>query len=207
MAEAALDFATWLAQADIPQSRLTPQVLTLLQAVFSFRQRQGFDYFSTRLLSHFLLNCDCGLKVAHIARLVGISRPTASGQQGLSSKQAIQQAHHRLDGRPYGKLLPRYTGAIAAFLVEHPDASRAALLDFIEASFGVRVSRIALYKFLVKYGLDSIPTSATPDAQAVAIPQTQEQPDPVIPVCAIVPVEATAPPFSSHARNTPVLSC
>jgi hypothetical protein len=134
VAEAALDFATWLAQADIPQSRLTPQVLTLLQAVFSFRQRQGFDYFSTRLLSHFLLNCDCGLKVAHVARLVGISRPTASGQQGLSSKQAIQQAHHRLDGRPYGKLLPRYTGAIAAFLVEHPDASRAALLDFIDAT-------------------------------------------------------------------------
>ena len=134
MAEAPLDFATWLDQADIPQSRLTPRVLTLLQAVFSFRQRQGFDYFSTRLLSHFLLNCDCGLKVAHVARLVGISRPTASGQQGLSSKQAIQQAHHRLDGRPYGKLLPRYTGAIAAFLVEHPDASRAALLDFIDAA-------------------------------------------------------------------------
>ena len=51
MAEAPLDFATWLDRADIPRSRLTPQVLTLLQAVFSFRQRQGFDYFSTRLLS------------------------------------------------------------------------------------------------------------------------------------------------------------
>jgi hypothetical protein len=207
MAEASLDFATWLDQADIPPSRLTPQVLTLLQAVFSFRQRQGFDYFSTRLLSHFLLNCDCGLKVAHVARLVGISRPTASGQQGLSSKQAIQQAHHRLDGRPYGKLLPRYTGAIAAFLVDHPDASRAALLDFIDATFGVRVSRIALYKFLLKYGLDSIPRSPTPDARAAAPPQAQEQPGASTPLSAIVPVEAAAPPFSSHARSTPEPSC
>src|SRR3954465_6392848 len=93
-------YPEWLEQADIPARRLTPEVRALLHAVFRFRQQQGADYFSTRLLSHFLLHCQCGLKVAQVARLLGISRPTASEQQGLSSKQAIQQAQHRLKGRP-----------------------------------------------------------------------------------------------------------
>jgi hypothetical protein len=41
----------------------------LLQHAFVFRQRRGDDYYSSRLLSHFLLHCGCGLKVAQIARL------------------------------------------------------------------------------------------------------------------------------------------
>src|SRR5215207_4563670 len=156
MAAATEDFVSWLAEAEIPQSRQTPQVEAVLRAVWHFRQEQGDDYFSTRLLSHFLLHCDSGLKVAQIARLVGISRPTASEQQGLSSKQVIQQAHHRLKGRPYGKLLPRFAGPLAGFLLGHPEASRADLLGFIQRTFGVAVSRIAVYKFLKKYGLDHL---------------------------------------------------
>src|SRR5437016_10087431 len=112
--------AQWLSQAQITEERLTTEQQGLLQAAFAFRQRCGDDYYSTRLLSHFLLHCDSGLKVAQIARLTHISRPTASRQQGLSSKEAIRQAHHRMDGRPYGKLLPRYAGPIAHFLHSHP---------------------------------------------------------------------------------------
>jgi hypothetical protein len=210
MADATADFASWLAQADIPQSRLTPEVVALLQAAFRFRQRQGADYFSTRLLGHFLLHAGTGLKLAQIARLLGISRPTASRQQNLSSKQAIQQAHHRLDGRPYGKLLPRYAGAIAAFLVRSPAASRAELIAFVFDTFGVRVSRIALYKFIKKYGLDHVPAAAaTPDAEAVDIgpPEAQERPAAPAPLSVVVPVPVAAPPFSSRARSTPAPSC
>jgi hypothetical protein len=194
MAIATEDFDCWLEEANIPQSRLTPEVCSLLLAVFRFRHSQGSDYFSTRLLAHFLLNCDCHLKVAHIARLLGISRPTASAQQHLSSRDVIQQAHHRLRGRPYGKLLPRFAGAIAAFLVKSPDASRAELLDFIEATFGVRVSRIALYKFLKKYGLDQITSPAPNDSplQDTSTPQPLTQTIP----CTLVPVPLSAPPFS-----------
>jgi hypothetical protein len=209
MADATADFASWLAQADIPQSRLTAEVVALLGAVFRFRQQQGTDYFSTRLLGHFLLHAGTGLKLAQIARLLGISRPTASRQQDLSSKQAVQQAHHRLDGRPYGKLLPRYAGAIAAFLVKSPAASRAELIAFVFDTFGVRVSRIALYKFLKKYGLDQIPSPATPQAKAVAAPSPDAQERPPAPAsCSVlVPVPVAAPPFSTRARNTPVPSC
>jgi hypothetical protein len=165
-------FSDWLAQGRIPEGRLTPQQRGLLQAAFRFRQQQGSDYFALRVLGHFLLHCQSGLKVAQVARLLGISRPTASRQQALSAKQAIQQAHHRLDGRPYGKLLPRYAGPIAEFLFRHPDASRADLIDFVDQTFGVRVSRIPLYKFLKKFGLDQ----ATRQAAAAAPPPAATAP-------------------------------
>src|SRR4051794_19690515 len=95
-------YASWLAQAQIVAQRLTAEQCGLLQAAFAFRQRCGADYYSNRLLSHFLLHCDSGLQVAQIARLVGVSRPTASNQQAVSSKEAIQAAHHRMAGRPHG---------------------------------------------------------------------------------------------------------
>lgn len=189
MAVAADDFASWIAQADIPTSRLTPQLEALLQAVFRFRQQQGTDYYSTRLLSHFLLHAGTGLKVAQIARLLGISRPNASRQQSLSSKEAVKQAHHRMAGRPYGKLLPRYAGAIAAYLLGHPDCSRAELLDFIKRTFGVTVSRIALYKFLKKYGLQDATAPAQPASSASATVDT-----------------ATLPPLSSPSTPAGVIA-
>jgi hypothetical protein len=228
MAVAPDNLAAWLEQAHIPQQRLTAQQQALLQAAFCFRQRQGHDYFATRVLGHFLLHCHSGLKVAQIARLLGISRQTASGQQGLSAKAAIQQAHHRLDGRPYGKLLPRYAGPIAGFLLTHPDATREDLLDFIAATFNVRVSRIALYKFLKKYGLGRIPDAPTPAAAqplpAVSTPAAEPlpaarprpvpaglpvPPPPAVPraVPLAVPVPAPAPPFSSAGRTTQAPSC
>jgi hypothetical protein len=210
MATATDAFIGWLQQADIVLERLSPSQQALLEAVFRFRQRQGDDYFSTRLLSHFLLHCDCGLKVAAIARLLGISRPTASGHQGVSSKQFIQAAHHRLDGRPYGKLLPRYAGPIAQFLVTHPDATRADLLAFIDATFGVRVSRIALYKFLKKYGLNNVSAPAQPPVPAnpavdnsTAPPLESPTASPLAPTMAPTPVVLPVPLLASTLIATP----
>ena len=218
MAVATDTFAAWLDQASIAEQRLTAEQRGVLQAAFRFRQAQGHDYFATRLLGHFLLHADTGLKVAQLARLLGISRPTASRQQYLSAKEAIQQAHHRLDGRPYGKLLPRYAGPIAEFLLTHPEATRADLVDFVHRTWSVRVSRIALYKFLKKFGLDE----ASRQAAAQAVPP--RAPDPVDPTAsphqpAILlppptpfvpqgqPVPTPAPPFSPRARRTRAPSC
>lgn len=192
MAVALDDFTAWLEQADIPASCRTAELDALLAAVFRFRQQQGSDYYSTRLLSHFLLHADTGLKVAQIARLLGISRPNASKQQKLSSKQVIIAAHHRLDGRPHGKLLPRFAGPIAAFLLGHPDASRADVLDFIHRTFGVQVSRIALYKFLKKYGLQGVSKAVPSAAQANAAPHTTAT-DVAVPVAATEPAPGVAP--------------
>src|SRR3954452_24203728 len=169
MAVATETFSDWLAQPKVPEGRLPPEQRGLLQAAFRFRQRLGSDYYSTRLLGHFLLHCSSGLKVAQLARLLRVSRPTASRQQGLSSKGAVQQAHHRMDGRPYGKLLPRYAGPTIEYLLGHPQARRADLIDFIAQTFGAHVSRIALYRFLKKFGIDHVAT-ATQGAAAAATP-------------------------------------
>lgn len=218
MAVATDTYAAWLAQAQINEQRLTTEQHVVLQAAFHFRLQQGDDYYSTRILSHFLLHCGSGLKVAQLARLLGISRPTASGQQQLSSKQTVQQAHHRLDGRPYGKLLPRYAGPIAQFLLEHPEATRADLIDFVDTTFGVRVSRIALYHFLKKFGLDAVgaapqPAACSPRAPSVA--RTTPPPcegtllPPVPPIATLAPVatlaDPPAPPFYADTRSMPAL--
>jgi hypothetical protein len=205
-------FTDWLTHARIPAHRLTPEQRAVLQAAWHFRQHCGADYYSTRVLSHFLLHSGCGLQVAQVARLLDIDRTTASRQQGLSSKQVIQAAHHRLDGRPYGKLLPRYAGPLAEFLFAHPKASRADLIDFISRTWDVRVSRIALYHFLKKFGLDQVPSTDTaPCLALVAEPTTQTlpplPPSPAIPELPTGrPVPTPTPPFSSHTPSTPVPS-
>src|SRR6516165_5174988 len=207
----ALDpFGVWLEQAGMRTQRLTPEQRGLLRAAFAFRQSQGDDYYSSRLLGHFLLHCGSGLKVARIARLVGCSRQTASQQQALSSKEAIRQARHRMDGRPYGKLLPRFAGPVAAYVFAHPRATRGDILDFIDETFSVRVSRIALYHFLKKYGLGQVPAPA----EAMAAAPVDESPTlplalppggvPELP--AGRPLPSQPPPFSPRGRTTPAPS-
>jgi transposase len=198
--------AEWLSKARIAEDRLTAEQRGLLQAAFAFRQRCGEDYYSSRLLSHFLLHCDSGLKVVQIARLIGVSRPTASRQQGVSSKEAVQAAHHRMAGRPHGKLLPRYAGPIAEFILTHADASRFDILDFIERSWGVRVSTVALHHFCKKFGLDRA-TRAEATAPRPSTSHTPAEPRRVETAQPIRPVLLPPPPFSRRERNTRGRSC
>jgi transposase len=194
-------FAQWLSQAQIAEDRLTTQQRCLVQYAFTFRERCGDDYYSSRLLSHFLLHCDSGLKVAQIARLVGISRPTASHQQGVSSKEAIQAAHHRMAGRPHGKLLPRYAGPVAEFILTHADATRYDILDFIERTWGVRVSTVALHHFCKKFGLDrATRAEATAPRLSADRPPAEPRPAETVPPCPPAPL--SPPPFSRRGRNT-----
>jgi hypothetical protein len=199
-------FAQWLCQAQIVEPRLTAEQRGLLQYAFAFRQRCGDDYYSSRLLSHFLLHCGSGLKVAQIARLVGFSRPAASHQQGISSKEAIQAAHHRMAGRAHGKLLPRYAGPIAEFIVSHADATRYDVLAFIERTFGVRVSTVALHHFCKKFGLDRA-TRAQASAAQPSVAGTPAEPRPLETVLSSQPVPLPPPPFSRRGRSTRGRSC
>jgi hypothetical protein len=199
-------FAQWLSQARVAEQRLTAEQRGLLQAAFAFRQRCGDDYYSSRLLGHFLLHCDSGLKVAQIARLVGFSRPTASHQQGVSSKEAIQAAHHRMAGRPHGKLLPRYAGPIAEFILSHADATRYDILDFIQQTWDVRVSTVALHHFCKKFGLDRA-TRAEATAPRPSTGRMPAEPRPVETVPPSQPVPLPPPPFSRRGPSTRGRSC
>jgi transposase len=202
MAVKADTFTQWLSQAQIAEARLTLQQRGLLQAAFAFRQSCGDDYYSTRLLSQFLLHCHSGLKVAQIARLLGISRPTASRQQGRSSKEAVQAAHHRMAGRPYGKLLPRYAGPIVEFILSHPEATRYDVLDFIHRTWDVHVSTVALHHFCKKYGLDRATRTAATTAAATPAGHLPAVPHPVTTVPPGQPLPLPPPPFSRRGPST-----
>jgi hypothetical protein len=199
-------FDQWLEDARLSRRALTPEQRAVVEAAFEFLRRCGGDYYSLRILGHFLLNSGVGLKVAQVARLVGVSRQTASRQRKLSSKEVVQSAHQRMAGRPYGKLLPRYAGPIAEFLVTHPHASRLEIIDFIGRAWDVRVSTVALHRFMKKYGLDRAQRelAAAADRSQVADPRAAtpgQPPDAGLPV-PLPPDEFFLPP-----RSTPVPSC
>ena len=206
-------FAAWLSQAGLSEQTLPSEQLGVLRAAYHFRESCSDDYYSTRILSHFLLHAKTGLKVAQIARLLKLSRPTASRQQGRSSKETIQSAHHRMAGRTYGKLLPRYAGPILEFILSQPEASRYDLLAFIERTWKVRVSTVALHRFLKKYGLDR--ASRTAAAQAASQPTEADlataslstQPAGTLVIVPGEPVPEPPPPFSWQRRTTPAPSC
>jgi uncharacterized protein YbdZ (MbtH family) len=202
-------FAHWLDEARIPQAKRTLHQLAVLKASFAFLEQAGRDYASRRLVAHFLLNCQLDLKLAQVARLIGITRPTASRQNKLSCREVVREIQHQFTGRPYGKLLPRYAGPVAHFLVTHADASRDDVLDFIERTWNIRVSRQALHNFLKKYGLDrNSLDEATPrephdpatDERAL-VEVLQEPPT------SGLPVPQVSEDFFLATRITPVPSC
>jgi hypothetical protein len=217
-------FADWLHQAAVPESSLTPSQHQVVQAAFGFLQQCGSDYYSRRLLSHFLLHCRLGLTTAAVARLCGFSRSSAIDHRGLSSKEVIQATHHRLAGRSHGKLLPRYAGPIAQFLHENPDATRWDVLDFIQRTWSVSVSRMALHRFLKKYGLDQAsqiqaqpltaasapapPAPATPPGAATTAAATGPVVVPAaVPAAAAAPVPLPPAEFFLPPPSTPVPFC
>ena len=185
-------FEQWLEAAEVSAERLNDEQKALLHGAFRFLQQANGDYASARIVGYFLLRCDADLKVAQVARLVGISDRSAFRHRQLSSAEVVRQIQNRLSGRPYGKLLPRHAGSIAQFLFTHPQASRDDLLDFIETTWDFQVSKVALWKFLKKYGLDrdslaEAPPPATDEEHALAT---------------IVPDD-----FFLPAPNTPEPSC
>jgi hypothetical protein len=223
MATQGLTFARWLHDSALAEATLTAPQQAVLQTAFQFLDHRGRDYYSVRLLSHVLLHGRTGLKVAQIARLLGLSRSAASAQQGWSSKEVVQAAHHRLAGRAHGKLLPRFAGPIAHYLHEHPQATRWDVLDFIQRTWGVSVSRVALHRFLKKYGLDStrpvvtLPTAApssaarpapehgdAPSAPPAAAPRLDTAPAAPAPG---VPVPLPPQDFFLPPPTTPAPSC
>lgn len=204
-------FEEWLEAGKISQRRLSPEVRAVLQATFSFLETCGRDYASQRMAMHFLLHCDAGLKRAQVARLVGVTRPTASRHSKLSSREVVGEIQHRLSGRPYGKLLPRHAGPIAEFLVTHPHATRADVLDFIERTWQIRVSTVALHNYRKKYGLDKASRAAAtaPAASASAADQPSASAQPLIEVLAepAAPASPPAEDFFLPTRSTPARFC
>jgi hypothetical protein len=90
-----------------------------------------------------------------------------------------------------------HAGPIAQFLVAHPQASREDVLDVIESTWNIRVSRSALYNFLKKYGLDR---------QSLDEATSEEPPHPVEDERALIEV-LDEPPLSGLPLPCPPEDC
>jgi hypothetical protein len=155
-----LSFEAWLDKARLRGKRLSNQQRAVLEAAFRFLEKGGHDYASRRFVEHFLLHAGVGLKVAQVARLVNVNRCTSSRHRPCTSSQVVEAIHNRQAGKFPGKLLPRYAGPIAQFLLEHPTANRDAVLAFLERRWQIRPGYRALDNFLHKYGLAPRPWAA-----------------------------------------------
>jgi hypothetical protein len=154
MSKEGSSFETWLEKSRLERNRLNDHQLAVLEAAFRFLERGGHDYASRRIVEHFLLHAEIGLKVAQVARLVGLDRCTSSRHRPCSSSQVVRAIHNRQAGKFPGKLLPRYAGPVAQFLLEHPKATRDEVLEFLAQRWQIRPGYRALDNFLRKYGLD-----------------------------------------------------
>jgi hypothetical protein len=204
-------FEQWLREARVSPQRLNDQQRAVLHAAFQFLQQGQGDYSTSRIASHFLLHCGVGLDVAQIARLVGISPRSAFRHRNLSAKQVGQQIHDHYRDRPYGKLLARHAGSIAEFLFTHPQATRDELLGFIAHTWQFRVSKVALWEFLKKYGLDEATLEDVRQAASREEERVQAQVVDAPATGALVPrvpdkffsaTPSTPEPFSSGRRRS-----
>lgn len=201
-------FESWLEKAQIRRERLQDGQLAVLEAVFRFLEHGGHDYASRRLAEHFLMHAGLHLKVAEVARLVGMNRSTCSRHRPCSSSQVVQSIHHRQAGKFPGKLLPRYAGPVAQFRLEHPQATREEVLDFLERRWQIRPGYRALDNFLRKYGLhgdhgDEQELCASPDQAPTPPPPTDLR---VVTPSSAYQISRPSAPFFSPARSTPARS-
>jgi hypothetical protein len=70
MAMDGLTFGQWLRDAKIASGKLTAEQFAILGAGFRFLEQCCRDYCSVLLLSHFLLHCQVGSKVAQVVRYI-----------------------------------------------------------------------------------------------------------------------------------------
>ena len=211
MSTEGLSFEGWLERARLRRERLAAHQISVLEAAFRFLEHGGHDYASRRLVEHFLLHAELGLKVAQVARLVGLDRCTSSRHRPCSSSQVVQAIHNRQAGKFPGKLLPRYAGPVAQFLLEHPQATRDEVLGFLERRWQIRPGYRALDNFLRKYGLDrrSLDESGSSASPGDSPATSEEIPTTDIRVLRPSPQSLIVPPpgaFFLPTRSTPVHS-
>jgi hypothetical protein len=94
MAKDGEGFEKWLEDARVSPRRLSSEQLTVLRAAFAFLEDCGRDYTSLRIVAHFLLHCQLGLKKAQLARLLKVTPPTVWRQSKLSSREVVRAIQH-----------------------------------------------------------------------------------------------------------------
>ena len=156
--------------ADPVDVRLTAEQRSLLQYVFAFREHCGDDYYSNRLLSHFLLHCGSGLNGNRSRSPVWSEVQSPHGfapARGLFQGSDVQAAPaFAWRAGPTASCCPPRSMPAPHRRVHLDACRRHSTTTFSTSSSvpGACVSRpVALHHFCKKFGLD--PGHARPKPQ------------------------------------------
>jgi len=117
-----------------------------------------------RVLAYLLSHCGLGLSTSVIGAVVGrTDRAVRKGRQ-FKPREFWTRLQKAKRGHAPAKLRKDQVGLVAKFLAEHKRCSVAELLGFIDQTFGVRMDRLTLRRFLKRYGLGCLREETVEDA-------------------------------------------
>jgi len=195
-------FAQWLSQAQIAEHRLTAEQRGLLLSAFAFRHTAA-----TIIIPAVCSVISCSTATPDSKSPRSLAWSASAGRRHRINRRLVQGSGPGgapPHGRPaHGKLTAALSGPIAEFILTHADATRYDVLDFIERTWGFRVSTVALHHFCKKFGLDrATRTEATAEPAQPQHRASRAGRAATTGNSAAQPAHTLRLPFSRHGRST-----
>ena len=106
-----------------------------------------------RLLAYLLAHSGMGLPGPVLAALTGVSDRAIRATKALMPHELLHSIRTPPRGRGKPKLGPEHAGAVAKFLVEHPNVQVSEILAFVREELHVSLDRKTLRVYIARYGL------------------------------------------------------
>jgi hypothetical protein len=115
-----------------------------------------------RVVAYLLCHCGLGLKLQLVAAALKVSPRTLSSLRKTPPAEVLRALRHPGPGKK-PKLLPEHVGPLARYLVDHPHAPPAEVLQWLRKRFGVSLERHTLQRFLRRYSLGELQNDSIAD--------------------------------------------
>lgn len=170
--------AEWSESRGVDLSGLDVGQRAVVVAALTFLGFAGQVTALRRMVAYLLSHCGMGLSSTVIGAVVGTTDRAVRKSRQSPPREFWQRLRRARRGHPAPKLRPEQVGPVARYLSQNKHCSVAELLDFIHKSFGVRMKRHALRRFLERYGLGCLRQEAVADSPllSAALPTQAHSP-------------------------------
>lgn len=117
-----------------------------------------------RMVAYLLCHCGMGLSTSLIGAVVETTGRAVRNGQHFAPPDFWKRLRTLRRGHAPPKLRREHVGPVAKYLAEHRGCSVAQVLAFILDTFGVKMDRLTLRRFLKRYGLGCLKEAAVEDA-------------------------------------------
>lgn len=166
----------WACASGVELSQLDAMQRGVVLAALVFLSFVGAVPALRRMVAYLLSHSGMGLSSVVIGAVVGTTdRAVRKGRQ-VAPKEFWKRLQKARRGHAPPKLRKEQVGPVAKFLSEHKECSVAEVLGFIHSSFGVKMDRLTLRRFLKRYGLGCLKHSSVMDTPLLSDAQPTEAP-------------------------------